>query len=177
MSTVGPADLHSTVAKQGVRPAEVPSGAGEQGVGPADVPSGAGEQGVGPADVPSGAGEQGVGSADVPSGAGDQGVGPPDVAVRKGIGLRESWGKCRCCRRGYEAKRWGENGEKRWLLGFGEEQREGEAWVKGLAFTGNECERCCSSGRRGLKMMADEEGWNRMKEEQPPSTAAVLTER
>ncbi|KAK7321248.1 hypothetical protein VNO77_31705 [Canavalia gladiata] len=50
MSTVGPADLHSIAAKQGVRPAEVPSGAGEQGVGPADVPSGAGDQGVGPPD-------------------------------------------------------------------------------------------------------------------------------
>ncbi|KAK7323318.1 hypothetical protein VNO77_26786 [Canavalia gladiata] len=51
MSNVGPADLHSTAAKQGVRPAEVPFGAGEQGVGPADVPSGAGEQGVGPPDI------------------------------------------------------------------------------------------------------------------------------
>ncbi|KAK7315914.1 hypothetical protein VNO77_34496 [Canavalia gladiata] len=64
MSTVGPVDLHSTTAKQGVRPAEVSSGAGEQGVGPADVPSGAGEQGVGPADVPSEAGDQGVGPPD-----------------------------------------------------------------------------------------------------------------
>ncbi|KAK7345115.1 hypothetical protein VNO77_15570 [Canavalia gladiata] len=65
MSTVGPADVPSAVAKQIVRPADVHSAAVEEGVRPADVPSRAGEKGVGPSDVPFGPVEQTVGPADV----------------------------------------------------------------------------------------------------------------